>query len=283
MPENNMERPSDAASNNAKACWSIRKALRETPDGLSKDGLVQCVRADWPECFEGHDGRQAVGAALESMKRGEEVSRDEALKKWKPTLSLLAGVPEVGRGSEEQTSESTGTEEVERKSRKDEAGWYQPVASELVNMGICTSAVPVGDGLNGAKWTNPDVVGVITPGVYTGRYGFSTQQLVAVEIKRVIDSTALLVGFAEACAYLEFAHISWLVVPSQRGNDTIGRLERLCLIHGLGLAYAHENNEDGEYVFSLEVVVHPRSQKPNERMLEDFLKRVTDKGYMSPA
>ena len=282
MPENDMEKLPEAASNNAKACWSIRKALRENPDGLSKDGLVQRVRADWPECFEGHRGMQAVGAALQHMKRGEEVIRDAALKKWKPTLSLLAGELEAGGEGEEQAPESAGTREAERESRKKESEWYQPVADELVNMGICTSAVRVGDGLNGAKWTNPDVVGLIKPGLHTRGYGFPVQQLVAVEIKRAIDLNSLLVGFAEACAYLEFAHISWLVVP-RRNNVPIGRLERLCLIHGLGLAYAYEDNKDGEYDFSLDISVHPRSQKPDEHMLEDFLKRVTDKGYMSPA
>ena len=284
MPENNMESPSDAASNNAKARWSIRKALRENPDGLSKDGLVQRVRADWPECFENHRGRQAVGAALENMKRGGEVNRDAVIQKWKPTPSLLARVPEFGRESEEQSPESAGARGVERESRKSESEWYQPVADALVNMGTCTSAVSVGDGLNGPKWTNPDVVGLITPGVFTRAYNFPVRQLVAVEIKRTIDPNSLLVGFAEACAYLEFAHISWLVVPwCDDDNDTIERLERMCLIHGLGLAYAHEDNEDGEYVFWLDVGVHPRSQKPDERMLEDFLKRVTGKGYMSPA
>ena len=152
------------------------------------------------------------------------------------------------------------------------------MADALVNAGFCTKAVPSGDMLSGPKWTNPDVVGLIEPDVFARAHGFPTK-IVAVEIKRAEDSTSLLTGFAEACAYLDFAHISWLVVP-WCDNDTIWRVERLCACIGLGLAYAYKSDqedEDQEEVLLLQVGVYPRCHKPGARELNEFLKRLDER------
>ena len=269
MPDNNMEKPSETATNNAKARWSVLNALRETPEGLPKNELVQRVRRDWPDNFDGDRGRQAVGAVLENLKRVDRVRRDADLKKW-----MSVDIPE-----------SVRPPETEEEGGKKESKWYEPVADQLVDLGLCTRAESSGDALNGPRWMNPDVVGLITPGAYALAKNFPTK-LVAVEIKRAIDTNSLLTGFAEACAYLYFAHISWLVVPWCEG-DTIARVEQLCLIHGLGLAYVHEEEGeeggDGETVLWLEVGVHPRCHKPGAREFDEFLAMLAGKGILKEA
>ena len=265
MPENNMERPSDTATNNAKARWSVLNALRENPDGLPKAELVQRVRRDWPDDFEGHQGRQGVGGALASLQRGGRVRRDAERQQW-----VAVEIPESARPP--QTEE----EGAQRGQPEPESEWYGPVADELVNMGLCTSARPSGDDLNGPRWTNPDVVGLIRPGLHALPHNFPTQ-LVAVEIKRAVDALSLLTGFAEACAYLDFAHISWLVVPWCDDSEAIGRVERLCVVHGLGLAYVREGEDEDKDLW-LEVGVHPRCRKPGAREFDEFLKRLPDRG-----
>ena len=265
MPENNMERPPDTATNNAKARWSVLNALRENPDGLPKGELDKRVHRDWPGDFNSlrFQGGPAIGAALENLRRDGRVRRDAERKKW-------AAV---------EVTESARPPETEEQRKQREREWYEPVADALVSSGLCTSAKSSGDGLNGPKWTNPDVVGLITPGPYAQVHDFSTQ-LVAVEIKREIDTTSLLTGFAEACAYLDFAHISWLIVPWwEEDSEAIGRVERLCAAHGLGLAYVREEeDEDGENVLWLEVGVRPRCHKPGAREFNEFLKRLADRG-----
>ena len=271
MPENNMERPSDSATNNAKARWSVLNVLRENPDGLSKAELDERVHHDWPGVFDSlHlQGGPAIGAALENLKRDGRVRRDAERQKW-----TAVEIPESARPP--QTEE----EGAQRGQPEPESEWYGPVADELVNMGLCTSARPSGDDLNGPRWTNPDVVGLIRPGLHALPHNFPTQ-LVAVEIKRAVDAPSLLTGFAEACAYLDFAHISWLVVPWLGDGEAIARVERLCVVHGLGLAYVREEEQEdgnGEKVLWLEVGVHPRCRKPGAREFDEFLKRLADRG-----
>ena len=153
-----------------------------------------------------------------------------------------------------------------------ESAWYRPVAEALVRdnqtrQTACTRAVACGERLNGPQWTNPDVVGWIDPDPVAKVHNFPAQ-LVAVEVKRQSDQKSLLTGFAEACAYLDFAHFSWLVAPWCEG-PAIERVGRLCVVHGLGLAYAHEE-EDGDEMLWLEVGVPPRRHEPGAREFAEF-------------
>ena len=157
-----------------------------------------------------------------------------------------------------------------------ESDWYPLAADALVNYTACTRAVPCGDALNGPKWTNPDVVGWIEPDPAAKVLNFPTR-LAAVEVKRAADPNSLLTGFAEACAYLDFAHISWLIVPWCEVS-AVERVERLCVIHGLGLAYAHEDNEGEDPGLWLEIGAHPRCHTPGAREIAEFLKRLKTAG-----
>ena len=156
-----------------------------------------------------------------------------------------------------------------------ESDWYPLVADALMNQTACTRAVSCGERLNGPQWTNPDVVGWIDPDPVAKVHNFPAQ-LVAVEVKRQSDQKSLLTGFAEACAYLDFAHFSWLVAPWCEG-PAIERVGRLCVVHGLGLAYAHEE-EDGDEMLWLEVGVPPRRHEPGAREFAEFLNRLKEAG-----
>ena len=154
-----------------------------------------------------------------------------------------------------------------------ESDWYQPIANLLVKGGQvcqpgCTRAIVCGGKLNGPQWTNPDVVGWIEPDSSAKVLNFPTR-LVAVEIKRASDQASLLTGFAEACAYLDFAHFSWLIVPWCEGLG-VERVGRLCKIHGLGLAYVCTDDESAEKIW-LEVAVPPRCHEPDAREFAEFL------------
>lgn len=271
MPSNNMEQPSGAATNSAKARWSALKALDENPDGLPKNELDQHIRRDWPDDFEGRKGSDRIGAALAHLKRRGLVRLAPPVRtgdsaKWVADVSESVVPPDNKNGGDDEGG-------------KRESEWYQPVADRLVDFGLCTSAIPSGDDLNGDKWMNPDVVGLVEPGVYASAKNFPTK-LVAVEIKRAVDTNSLLTGFAEACAYLYFAHISWLVVPWRCQGDTIARVEQLCLTHGLGLAYVHaeDEEEDGETIWGLTVGVPPRCHEPGAHAFDEFLARLANKG-----
>ena len=165
-----------------------------------------------------------------------------------------------------------------KESRKLEPPWYPLVAEAMVRdrqvwQTACTRAIPIGDKINGPQWTNPDVVGWIEPEPAARVLNFPTK-LVAVEVKRQSDQNSLLTGFAEACAYLDFAHVSWLVVPWCEGS-AIERVARLCAIHGLGLAYAHEEEDK---MLSLEVGVLPRCHNPGAHEIAGFLMRLKEAG-----
>ena len=217
--------------------------------------------------------RQAVGAALAHSKTGGLVERDAEAKKWKQAENAEARQLEAEKESEQ--------DEPTRQQRERE--WYQPVADALINLGLCTNAVRCGDDIKGPQWTNPDVVGLIKPPVVAHEYVHNFPvRLVAVEIKRATDTGSLLTGFAEACAYLDFAHFSWLIVPWCDNNDTIARVERLCKeSHGLGLAYVREETEkeeeEEEEALWLEISIRPRCHNPDAREFSRFLQRLADR------
>ena len=165
-----------------------------------------------------------------------------------------------------------------------ESDWYQPIANLLVEEGQiyqtgCTRAVVCGGKLNGPQWTNPDVVGWIEPDASAKVLNFPTR-LVAVEIKRASDQASLLTGFAEACAYLDFAHFSWLIVPWCDGPG-IERVGRLCKIHGLGLAYVHTDDESAGEIW-LEVGIPPRRHEPGASEFAEFTDRLKTAESQAP-
>ena len=77
MSENDIEKPTRRDSPNAKACWVIRKALRENPEGMTTRELINSVREFWPDDddFAGSVGEHRVRAAQVFLRRGNVIER----------------------------------------------------------------------------------------------------------------------------------------------------------------------------------------------------------------
>ena len=274
------KKPAASARLTEKARWSIHEALKGSPEGMPIGELIGSTQRDWPGEFDGDVGRGRIRAARFGMRLKQLGNGAWQLPDQSDPAAGGSDEPPASQPDDEELLKSSdgGEEEKEEKQREQEREWermwYPPIAKMLVDEGICTSAKPSGDALNGEQWTNPDIVGKIVPPAAAKLHGFSTC-LVAVEVKRRVDKRSLLTGFAEACAYLEFAHISWLVVPWCDKNH-IYRIERLCGMHGLGLAYVIEEDDDGKKALRLEVGVKPccHCHKPGAREFAEFLVRL---------
>ena len=48
MNEHELEKPTSRDSPNSKACWVIRRVIRERPEGMTTDEIVAAVRKHWP-------------------------------------------------------------------------------------------------------------------------------------------------------------------------------------------------------------------------------------------
>lgn len=94
-----------------------------------------------------------------------------------------------------------------------------------------THAIALGGNTFRDRWGTPDVLGK-----YEGRRSDVIKgmtSIVAAEIK--VDTSNLLTGFGQACAYRLFSHKSYLVIPESTTADELDRLEALCHMHGIGL------------------------------------------------
>ena len=152
---------------------------------------------------------------------------------------------------------------------------YPMVKDQLVNsLGACTRAEIVGGkgNIGGGTFATPDVVGIIAPTPTARHYGFHNK-ILAVEVKSVTRPKDLFVGYAQASAYLDFAHMALLVVPWCHG-PSIDRVTRLCEENGIGLAFIRDGDEDDEKW--LDMWFPPRSQQPEPKQLEEFINRLNN-------
>ena len=80
MSEYETETPPNSASPNVKACWAIRKALREAPEGMTTRQLIDSVRKFWPDDgdFEGKRGEHRIRGARIFLSRGGAIEKVEA-------------------------------------------------------------------------------------------------------------------------------------------------------------------------------------------------------------
>ena len=77
MNESSPEIPTRGDSPNAKACWTIRKALREHPDGMTTRELINKVRKEWrgDRDFAGEMGRERIIDACITLSRGGAIEK----------------------------------------------------------------------------------------------------------------------------------------------------------------------------------------------------------------
>ena len=77
MNESNLEIPARGDSPNAKACWTIRNALRDHPEGMTTQELIDRVRREWrgDRDFEGWKGERRVRVACIELSRGGAIQK----------------------------------------------------------------------------------------------------------------------------------------------------------------------------------------------------------------
>ena len=72
MNEHETEKPTSRDSPHSKACWVIRKVIREHPEGMTTEEIIAAVRKHWPgdKDFRGKGGELRIGAAQQWLRRG---------------------------------------------------------------------------------------------------------------------------------------------------------------------------------------------------------------------
>jgi hypothetical protein len=150
-----------------------------------------------------------------------------------------------------------------------ESVFYQPFADWLVNEVFeCTHAVALGKNVLKSKWATPDVIGVFR--VHDqGRYkGNQITSFISAEIKLDDSGTAAIEAFGQACAYLEFSHKVYLVLPQTIVEVNKRRIESLAQILGLGLVFFDPTRTEN---VPFEIRVRPQLREPNPAALNDVL------------
>ena len=108
---------------------------------------------------------------------------------------------------------------------------------------------------NKSKFSNPDIIGI------NESQNIEEYKVVAVEVKRDLENKAELIGFAQCCSYLLFAHYVIFVclkpkLPEQ--EDRVTRITQLCEHFGIGLRFIGENG----------IRVKPRRNETKESALK---------------
>ena len=252
-------KPPQNARPASKARWSLGKAMTGKPEGVPVAKLIRVAQRDWRGEFGGSVGSNRVRGALNFMRIKEQVEQVKS-GYWR-----LTDLPEVSESSQDKDSPT-----------RNEVADYPLVSDQLVVWEECTSAKGVGDKLKAGKWENPDVIGAIVPDDVAKAHGFNSK-LVAVEVKDAIDSNSLFTGFGQACAYLDFAHAAYLVVPQCKG-EKVDRVMRLCRKSGVGFGFIVKKDDEKR----LEIKISPRFQEPDHNRFAEFLKKLRRAGFKWP-
>ena len=271
------EKPSDDATMNQKAKWSMRHALLGKPKGLLIEQLRTKVRKDWSNDsgFEGPDGRQRIGAAKAALQRGHEIEpvpvvghKEKGPTRWR----LIAEKP-----SQQSVNGLGGAKKWK------EEDLYPLVANGLVSEGECTEAIRLGEARNRVKWANPDVVGERIPPKHAKARNFPTE-VVAAEVKGKAGRDDILGGFTQAVFYRERAHRAYLVLPKRDDSEHVDRIKQRCVDSGVGLAFLDfgvypppEKIDLGEDPPSFEISIPARSGMPDPVRLEELLTEMEKK------
>jgi len=155
-------------------------------------------------------------------------------KVYKPTRGLYRHTKfkEQAQAPDSALEPSLRARKQQREPKVPEEKYYGLFAAWLTDeLEEVTHAIPLGGNTFRDRWGTPDVLGK-----YEGRRSDVVKGMtciVAAEVKT--DTTNLLTGFGQACAYRLFSHKSYLVIPEHTSTDERDRLEALCHMYGIGL------------------------------------------------
>ena len=159
---------------------------------------------------------------------------------------------------------------VESAPKGKEEDIYEPLAAYLTDVeNECTKAITVGGARSKDKWMTPDVIGVFKH--LSGDHIQFPPEIVSAEVKR--DTGEAMEAFGQACAYKQFSHKSYIVVPKSWAQSDLNRLKSVCPILGIGLIFYALDKEGGKPDF--ETVIRAQKHDPDMRVLNDFLRKIS--------
>ncbi|RME11732.1 MAG: hypothetical protein D6804_02620, partial [Aquificota bacterium] len=98
-------------------------------------------------------------------------------------------------------------------------------------------------------------------------------ELITAEVKIATEGSALITAFGQACSYKLFSHKVYVAVPKQAGQETISRLESLCMLFGIGLILFNcEKQEDPQF----EIRTRAQRSEPDYYYLNQYLRKLPE-------
>jgi hypothetical protein len=183
---------------------------------------------------------------------------------YKPTKGVyrLTRFRDNGQGAADASSRSSDHPRIP------EPHFYPLFAAWLKNdLEDVTHAIALGGNAFRDRWGTPDVLGKAESRASDVIKGPTA--IVAAEIK--VDTTALVTGFGQACAYRLFCHKSYLVIPCQTSQDEMARLDSLCQMFGIGLVIFNPNSATSP---DFRLVVRPVKHEPDLFYTNRYMKQV---------
>lgn len=158
---------------------------------------------------------------------------------------------------EAERNETQGGETANTQHRIREEVFYPLFANWLKNeIEDVTHAIALGGNAFKDRWGTPDVIGKAESRRSDVIKGPTS--IVSAEIK--VDTSGLVTGFGQACAYKLFSHKSYLVIPHETSQDELARLDSLCQIFGIGLVTFNSRNPAAP---DFRLVIRPLKHEPD--------------------
>jgi hypothetical protein len=207
--------------------------IQEHPKGIRTRDLLDAITAKIPDATQ-------TPEKLRNLIHSYIWDLDKSFpgKVSKPSRGLF--VPATLNGTEAVTP-------VMAQAKCREQDFYDAFAEYLKNdLEEATDAVALG-AAGGGKWGTPDVIGVYR---LPRSAVISIQtEIIAAEIKT--ESGESIVAFGQAVAYRLFAAKSYIAMPNTISLEDKSRLESLCMLHGIGLAFFTNNPSNPDFKISV--------------------------------
>ncbi|MCS7029539.1 MAG: hypothetical protein NZ519_12320 [Bacteroidia bacterium] len=192
---------------------------------------------------------------------------------WDLDVTLSSEVYKADRGLFRHTSfretQITPEEQAEAPTEGvpiSEEDFYQSFADYLKNeLEECTKAIKLGGNRFRDRWGTPDVIG-IKKSMPSDIIKFE-QVIVSAEIKT--DTSGIITAFGQACAYKNFSHKVYIVIPKNSSEEDKSRIESLCLIFGIGLIFFDSTNTENP---QFEIRVRPIKHEPDSFYVNKYMK-----------
>lgn len=216
--------------------------LLANPQGLRYSDLHRRIRQADPELKPG-----TVNTSIWNL---DTTYPDRVYKPVKGLFRLLAF-------REAEPMETQGDAAANTQHRIREEVFYPLFANWLKNeIEDVTHAIALGGNAFKDRWGTPDVIGKAESRRSDVIKGPTS--IVSAEIK--VDTSGLVTGFGQACAYKLFSHKSYLVIPQETSQDELARLDSLCQIFGIGLVTFNSRNPAAP---DFRLVVRPLKHEPD--------------------